>query len=140
MNWVFAMENKKMRTISFSANIGVVAGYGHQNQNEETPADIVGKVWQGIAAEYFRANGVYVGAVIADAKTVYHKDWGCPGGGENTALVTGTCNPHFTDTTAYKAAVTEVLHLVARQLGQSTTQLTFSEVEFEYFDLRDSEK
>lgn len=128
-----------LRTTTFSATIGVVAGYGHQNENPENPAQIVGKAWQAIATMYFEETGVYVGAAIADAKTVYHTDWGCPLGGENTALVTGTCNPQYTDVTAYKTAVVEVVRRVAIELGQSTAQVAFQVTKLAYLDFRRSD-
>ncbi len=139
-------EKKMKRTVKFFASLGVVAGYGHNNAPKNwwikifchrTPAEsIAGKAWQTAAAAVMAASGTYVGAVITAARTVYHTDWGCPVGGETTVLITGECNPEYTEMAAYKTAVIETLRQAALALGQSTTQLTFSEVEFEYLDFR----
>jgi len=127
------------KTTKFFASLGVIAGYGHDNTVEavaEAPELMAGKVWQEAAAAVMEATGTYVGAVITAAKTVYHINWGCPVGGEATVLITGECNPEYTKIDDYKAAVVEVLKQTALSLGQSTTQLTFIEVEFEYLDFR----
>lgn len=124
------------KTVKFFASLGVVAGYGHKNETTEPAELIAGKAWQEAAAEVMTATGTYVGAVITPAKTVYHLDWGCPVGGENTVLITGECNPEYTKIDDYKVAVVETLRQTALALNQSTTQLTFSEVELEYLDFR----
>lgn len=125
-----------MKTIKFFASLGVVAGYGHDNSSEEPALVIAGRVWQEVSAAIMAETGVYVSAVLTPAKTVYHTDWGCPVGGENTVLITGDCNPQFTEVAAYKAAVVETLRRAATALRQSTTQLSFLEVELEYLDFR----
>lgn len=124
------------KTIRFSASLGVIAGYGHKNVTDTSAVEIAGTAWQRAAAEVFKKTGVYAGAVITPARTVYHKDWGCPVGGEVTVGVTGECNPLFTDQTVYKTTVIAVLKKTAKKLKQSTTQLTFVECEFEYLDFR----
>jgi len=134
-------------TVKFFASLGVVAGYGHNNApanffrrvfcRRQSAELIAGKAWQEAAAAVMAANGgTYIGAVITPAKTVYHLDWGCPVGGENTVLITGESNPEYTQLEAYKAAVVETLRQTALALGQSTTQLCFLEAEFEYLDFR----
>lgn len=126
-----------MKSIKFFASLGVVPGYGHDNVTGENAVEIAGKAWQESAAEVFKTSGTYVGAVISSAKTVYHADWGCPIGGENTVLITGECNPQYTNLDSYKAAVVKTLRGAAKKLEQSTTQLTFQEVEFKYLDFRE---
>lgn len=123
------------KTISFNATLGVNQGYGHANQND-TAMDIVGRTWQAAAAEVHSESGVYVGAVVKDSKTVYHTDWGCPVGGEVTAEISGVCNPEYTAIEAYKSAVIKTLEKCAKQLGQSTTQVVFTESDFVYLDFR----
>jgi len=127
-----------MKSVKFFASLGVVPGYGHDNNLlvSASEVDIAGNAWQKAAAAVMAASGIYIGAVITPAHTVYHTDWGCPVGGEVTVLITGECNPVYTEQAAYKAAVIEVLRQAALTLGQSTTQLSFMEVEFEYLDFR----
>lgn len=131
-----------MKTKKFFASLGVMAGYGHSNAavTDTNAVVIAGKAWQQAAAAVMKKTGVYVGAVISPARTVYHTDWGCPVGGEITVAITGECNPAYTELTAYKTAVLAVLKRTAKKLGQSTTQITFSEVDFEYLDFRPKAK
>jgi hypothetical protein len=124
-----------MKTLKFFASLGIVAGYGHNN-DVETPELTAGKAWQEAAAAVFNETGTYVGAVISPSRTVYNIDWGCPVGGEVTVAITGECNPAYTALDAYRSAALEVLKRAALALGQSTTQITFSEVDFEYLDFR----
>ncbi|MFA5131511.1 MAG: hypothetical protein WC467_03725 [Patescibacteria group bacterium] len=130
------------KTSKFFASLGVVAGYGHDNAviTADNAVEIAAKAWQQSAAAVMKKYGTYVGAVITSARTVYHKDWGCPVGGEITVAITGECNPEYTELAAYKAATLKVLKRTAKKLGQSTTQLTFLEVEFEYLDFRPKAK
>lgn len=127
-----------MKTVRFNASLGVVAGYGHGNHEltELSALQIAGAAWQKAAAKVMSETGTYVGAVMAPARTVYHTDWGCPEGGEITVSITGECNPEYTKLEDYKSAVLEVLRETAISLGQSTTQLTFQEVDFHYLDFR----
>lgn len=122
-----------MKTLNFYATLGINQGYGHVNENNST-VQIVGVEWQKAAAEIFSENGIYVGAVIKDSKTIYHTDWGCPKGGEATAEIFGTCNPNFTAVEEYKEAVIKCLRKCAIVLGQSTTQVVFMEGDFVYLD------
>jgi len=137
------------KTISFSATLGINQGYGHGNKMSwlkrllmpwsESAMKIVAREWQKAAAEVHTESGVYVGAVIKDSKTVYHTDWGCPAGGEATAEISGTCNPAYTVLEAYKAAVLSCLEKCAKALGQSTTQVVFTEGDIAYLDFRKEE-
>lgn len=129
-----------MKTIKFFASLGVVPGYGHDNATDASAVDITGNAWQEAAAQVFAETGIYVGAVITPSRTVYNKDWGCPVGGEITALITGECNPLYTKLDDYKKAVVETLRKTAQSLKQSTTQVFFQEGEFEYLDFREKEK
>ena len=123
-------------TTKFFASLGVIPGYGHENVTDASAVDIAGNAWQEAAAKVMAASGTYVGAVISPARTVYNVDWGCPVGGEITVAITGECNPEYTKLADYKSAVVETLRQAALALGQSTTQITFSEVEFKYLDFR----
>ena len=118
------------KTIKFSVVVGVVAGYGHNNEVESDATEIVAKVWQKAAAEYFAATNIYVSGVVTPGKVVYHTDWGCPVGGEVVAVVSGSANPQFTeDLEAWKQAVIAVAKAVKTELKQSTISVEFQEVE-----------
>lgn len=119
-----------MKTTKFELNIGVNAGYSHDNAQG---GDVVAAKWQEVAEEVFGETGVSVAGVVTPATTVYRKEWGCPEGGELTAVVSGLRNPEFlTDDLNWRAAVTLVATRVGKAFGQQTAYLTFSEVEFDY--------
>ena len=128
-----------VKTLNFSATLGVNQGYGHSNE-VKTTVEVVATEWQKAAAKVFSECGVYVGAVIKDSKTVYHTDWGCPVGGEATAEISGVCNPEYTALPAYKEAVVKCLEECAIALEQSTTQVVFTEGDFAYLDFRKESK
>ena len=118
------------KTIKFSIAIGVVAGYGHNNEVGESAVDIVAKAWQKAAADYFATTGVYPSGVVTPGKVVYHTDWGCPAGGETVAVISGSANPQFTeDMAAWKEAVIAVAKAVKAELQQTTVSIEFQEVE-----------
>ena len=127
-----------MNTLNFFATLGVNQGYAHANELE-TAVEAVAKEWQKAAAVVFSKSGVYVGAVVKDSKTVYHTEWGCPVGGEVTAEISGVCNPEYTAVEAYRQAVVATLEKCAVALGQSTTQVVFTEGDFVYLDFRPEE-
>jgi len=122
-------KEKTMKTIKFTATIGVVAGYGHDNTTSTAAAEIVSAEWQKAAAEIMESTGLYISAVVVDSRTVYHTDWGCPVGGELTATATGSANPAFVqDMDQWKKAVIAVVKLVKARLQQSTVAVEFEEV------------
>jgi len=84
------------KTIKFSVVVGVVAGYGHNNEVENA-VNIVAEAWQKAAADYFATTGIYPSGVVTPGKVVYHTDWGCPVGGEVVAVVSGSANPQKAD-------------------------------------------
>lgn len=128
-----------MKTEKFTATLGIASGYGHENQGISDPLMIAGSAWQSAAKMVFEENGIYVGSVIKPAHTVYNTDWGCPQGGEITVEISGERNPEYTPEEGWKDTVIKILRLTAKELGQSTTQLTFSEVDFVYLDFREKE-
>lgn len=123
-----------MKTIQFFASLGYISGYHHNNKSAENNTVVL--LWQEHAAAVYAETGIYIGAVISPAKTVYHKDWGCPDGGEDTVSITGTCNPTYTDLEKFKENVIEVLTRMAKSLKQSTSQVSFVEADFTYLDFR----
>lgn len=127
-----------MQTVRFSATLGVVPGYHHNNQlgvATYDPAEIVASVWQQEAEKVFLNNGVYPGANISNSITVYRPEWGCPIGGENTVQITGEANPAFIEQNrmgTFKECVLDCLKSCSIILGQTTTQITFTDVDFFY--------
>ena len=143
-----------MKTLEFSYNIGVNPGYGHQNEIKES-LNLVGKLWQEQATKHYVPGEIYVSGVVFPSKTVYHADWGCPLGGEDTVCITGVLNPaflkdedkniqpgvltpkqHIID--KWKDSVRQIALAVGRELNQTTGYLDFSIVDFEYLKPNES--
>jgi hypothetical protein len=121
-----------VKQIAFSATIGVVEGYAHDNGLPAgTTADaIVATAWISAMKAEFDTSKIGVGGVITASRTAYNPDWGCPAGGELTATVSGESNPEFDkDTEAYKAAVLRIVKAVKTALKQSTVRVAFHEVD-----------
>mgnify|MGYP001273111408 CR=1 FL=1 len=133
-----------MKTIKFFASLGVIPGYFHNNiidtvENNvfkaNTDLNRITKIWQDCAKESLTKGlcTYHVSAMFMDSLTVYNMDFGCPYGGEKTVFITGDANPYFiTDLDTYKKDVLYVLKQVSIKLKQSTTQISFSEVDYEY--------
>ena len=119
-----------MATVKFFATIGVVAGYGHENEVAKPADTIVAEAWQKAAAAVFADTGIYVSAVVEPSRVVYHTDWGCPVGGEVAATASGTANPAFIqDLADWKKAVLSVIKLIKSELQQSTVAVEFVTVD-----------
>ena len=134
------MAIERMKTDSFFLTIGVTPGYYHGNELART--DFVGsvaRIWQELMEADGGANGTYVSAVASPASAVYHRQWGCPEGGEQVVAFTATRNPNYNpDSDAWKQAVVHIVDQLRQRLQQETCQLEFREVEMVYFDFRKS--
>lgn len=125
-------KKKMPPTSEFRLNIGVNPGYHHDNE-VKNPVEIVATLWQQMAERVFQQLGIFVGATVTSAKTVYRIEWGCPPGGEDTVLVCGLRNTEFVENDeAWRTAVTAVTKKVALALNQKTAYLTFGTVDFSY--------
>jgi len=121
-----------MKTIKFEVVIGIVAGYDASASyiRPEDAQKKVAQVWQEVAQFVFEKTGTYISANIRPTATVYSQEWGCPKGGEATAMVSGEANPAFIENIdSWKHAVRTVVKHVQNRLKQSTVALTFQEVE-----------
>jgi hypothetical protein len=138
-----------MLTSQFTFNVGVNAGYSHNNERLD-PVSIVSRVWQEEADKVFAEDGIYVGAVAQFSKTLYAIAWGCPDGGEDTVVLTGLLNPHFLPDSdkgvlgvydqaerKWQEAVRKVTKAVATELEQTTAYLSFQKIDFWYFQLKE---
>lgn len=121
-------------TQRFFITIGVTPGYFHTN--ESAKVDFVGtlaKEWQEIMEKDGDENGVYAPAIAMPSLTVYHRQWGCPEGGEQVVAFCGTRNALFVpDAAAWKAAVIRIVEKLKIKLEQKTAQIDFHEVEMTY--------
>ena len=108
-----------MNSCHWVLTLGLQEGYHTTQQVVPTLAE-VGAIYQQVAEEIFRETKIYISASVHSAKTLYHKEWGCPEGGEETVVFMGCCNPVFTQPKAYEA----VLKLLAKRLKERFHQKT----------------
>jgi hypothetical protein len=144
-----------MRTTQFSFNVGINSGYFHNNPTKpDIGIKIVNEIWQEEAVKVFDSTGIYVAALAHPVKTLYNEAWGCPKGGEDTVVLTGLLNPKFLsrEDTFYnyskdlvptgdaidkwQATVKIICEAVAKRLDQTTAYLSFSEIDFDYLELK----
>ncbi len=121
-----------MRTEKFELVLGTVPGYFHNNEfkSEKT----FGMKLQEVQAGVFDDTGLYVSIVARPAKVSYHSVWGCPVGGEDVFLITGTRNPEFAqDKEAYRKTVELLVKRLMGVFHQSTATLEWQEVDLSYF-------
>ena len=122
---------KEVKTVEFTATIGIVAGYGGEQiliEAAKVDSKAMAIAWQEAAAQVMAKTGVYVSATINSSAALYHTDWGCPIGGEPTYTVCGSLNPQFGEEKAWKEAVLQVVELVKQRFNQSTVTVNFREV------------
>lgn len=131
-----------MKAFSFRATLGITSGYGHNNEDTCTwSLEDFGNLWQLKAEQVFKSSDIYVSCTVSLGKAVYNEEWGCPKGGEDVFIIQGELNPEFNEDLynlgfhLYKKVVIELLGLVAKELKQSTTQVTFQESDFVYIKL-----
>lgn len=122
-----------MKSIKFVATIGINEGYSLADQNA---VDMIafGELYKEVAKDVFESQGQYVSCSATPVKTLYHADWGCPVGGENCVMLTGICNPQFSEISAWRQAVLSVCKELKKQLNQSTVTVEFMESEIEYLN------
>ena len=124
-----------MKTKSFRIVVGIEAGYEHDVAgvaNNEA-VKYVAVLWQELAAEEFEKSGVYVATVTSPGAVVYHRDWGCPEGGESVAILSGSANPQFIpDADKYREAVLRIAKKLKVELKQSTLSVEFWESDYVY--------
>lgn len=124
------MKRTQEKTIQFAAVIGVNEGYFHNN-DKDANVDF-NALYQQMAVDMYDELGVYISASISEKKVVYHKDCGCPVGGETVYSIIGTCNPEFCGTAGYKQAAMILLEKIAHKLNQTTFTVVWQDVELNY--------
>jgi hypothetical protein len=121
-----------MKTYKITGSMGVVAGYGHDNNIKDDPVNIFVKVWQEISEKKFEETEVYVGAIAKEGRAIYSPNWGCPNEGEVVIEFSAECNPEFANPEKWLKVAEEVIKEVKTSLKQTTCQYTIQEVEFKY--------
>jgi hypothetical protein len=117
-----------MRYDKFEIVFGVNPGYNHANE-AATPLQAVAAAWD---AEALTASQ-YIPVVLTSGKCVYKAEWGCPPGGEDVVIASGTRNPKFSeDDWHWQHAVQGIARRVKQALQQATITISFSKADVDY--------
>ena len=119
--------------VSWSATVGLVPGYGHDNRPNDIEA-LRAKLlasWTRAMGETLAETGHYPSCVATNAVVLYQEDHGCPPGGEQAMLLVGSSNPRDVpphDFAAFEAAVERTVRQVQREMEQRTVRIEFSRI------------
>lgn len=111
-----------MNSIHWIITLGLQEGY-HTAQQTNMPISRIGEIYQDIAEQVYRETQVYISANIQSSKTLYRSEWGCPAGGEETVILSGCCNPVFTNPKAYVDVIKILANRLKKRFKQKTVML-----------------
>lgn len=129
-----------MKTINFSAEIGIYEGYNvDANGKETTGIEAIAKLLKEAQSKIHEETGIYVSTIVKGPnRTCYNTDGGCPEGGEVTYTISSTANPKFApDLNKWKEAALKLMNEMRTILRQTTVSVEFHEpdgVDFYYLD------
>ncbi|MBM7691031.1 hypothetical protein JOC77_000434 [Peribacillus deserti] len=124
------MENKSLRAVIV---LGVNKGHGENRENHTL--EKASSAWQELAAEMYQQTNIYVSAVAHKSKTVYHTEWGCPAGGEDTITFTSSVNYEYVkDINAWKQTVIALTKKLKSRFEQETVTIEFEDISLIYLD------
>ena len=118
-----------MKTINFSAEVGVNEGYDSSNNHKQSKnIEELGVLFQNLQDEVQEETGIYISTVISGPnRTIYKNEWGCPNGGELTFNISGLANPQFVDDeNEWKKASLLLMDKARTELKQSTISVVFN--------------
>ncbi len=122
---------KYFNVIRWTMTVGVNPGYELKQQKPMGFAEIC-TLYQKTAREVFEESGTYISAVCHESRVLYHTEWGCPEGGEYAYTFSGSCNPVFSEKTAYLEALQQVAQGLRKKLKQATLLLEIVPAHLEY--------
>ncbi|WP_409290226.1 hypothetical protein [Peribacillus sp. SCS-37] len=122
---------REVKSLRAAVVLGVNEGHG-KNEKGHVLARAA-SVWQELAGGYYKETGIYVSAVAHRSKTIYHTDWGCPEGGEDTVTFTASANYEFIkDINAWKEAVTAISRQLKDRFEQESVTIEFEDISLIY--------
>ncbi|MFC7739422.1 hypothetical protein ACFQX4_27580 [Roseomonas sp. GCM10028921] len=120
--------------ISWSATMGLIPGYGHDNRPELLPGrrDLLVRLWSAAMEETLEQTGFSVSAVMTDSLVLYPESAGCPVGGEIAVTIAGSSNPARVGTDqfdAFSAAVRRTVRRVQEGMEQTSVRIEFTRID-----------
>jgi hypothetical protein len=125
--------NLTPQAIGWSATMGLFPGYGHDNAPElrTERVELLKDAWNREMDACRAATRFSVSCVMTDATVLYPRDGGCPEGGEDSIMLTGSSNPKFVRTDeleAFMDAVVEVVQAVQKTMEQTSCRIEFTPI------------
>lgn len=121
----------KTRAVSWSATMGLIPGYGHDNDPDvvaERKALLI-RVWREAMEDTKASTGYTISAVLTDSTVIYPVTGGCPPDGEQAVTLSGSSNPAFVPEPEFEAFMhaveAAVLHAQSR-MEQTSVRIEFS--------------
>lgn len=119
--------------IRWTATIGLVPGYGHNNDLEqiEQLRDKLVTCWFKAMEETKQVTGFTISAVMMPTVVLYPLGFGCPVGGEQTVTLTGSSSPQDSsdlNLDKFKRAVERTVKQVQQEMEQKTVRIEFDKV------------
>ena len=124
---------RRPAAISWSATMGLIPGYSHDNDPValEARRHMLVHLWNEAMEDCHARTGFSVSCVMTDATVLYRSAGGCPDGGERAVLLTGSTNPRYVkrrEFPAFARAVEDVVRRVQRGMDQTSCRIEFSEI------------
>lgn len=124
---------RRPAAISWSATMGLIPGYAHDNDPValEARRHLLVRLWNEAMEDCHARTGFSVSCVMTDATVLYRSAGGCPDGGERAVLLTGSTNPRYVkprEFPAFARAVEDVIRRVQRGMEQTSCRIEFSEI------------
>jgi hypothetical protein len=124
---------RRPAAISWSATMGLIPGYAHDNDPVALDArrHLLVHLWNEAMEDCHARTGFSVSCVMTDATVLYRAAGGCPDGGERAVLLTGSTNPRYVkrrEFPAFARAVEDVVRRVQRGMDQTSCRIEFSEI------------
>lgn len=118
--------------------MGLVPGYDHGNRGTEDRYSLLLESWERAMGVEFSTTGQLVSAIFQRSRLMYPKSRGCPPGGEEVVVITGSSNPVMTsDLDAFTTAVVRVVSQVQALMGQRTVRLEFQPIRSLFMEISD---
>lgn len=121
------------QAIGWSATMGLIPGYGHDNDPDTLSRrrDVLVELWNEAMEACHRDTRFSISCVMTDATVLYPQAGGCPEGGERAIMLTGSSNPKYVkphEFEAFMAAVERVVRQVQVGMEQTSCRIEFTRI------------
>ncbi|ABR54017.1 hypothetical protein Mevan_0104 [Methanococcus vannielii SB] len=116
--------------MKYVISFGTVPGYG--SNDGSVVAEKVAEDLKNILFKIQEKTEVYPSGVLSLGKAIYSTEWGCPIGGEDIFVYSGSHNPEFSDIEKWQDAVLLLAKEIKSHFKQSTVTIDWIESKITY--------